>query len=1284
MKKFLLILLVIVLLAVGGIGFLFYRSIDEESFKQQIIASTKELTGNEMIVSGEVKVQLFPSPIIRLNNVIVKNKAAFKTPDLIKIAAVEAHVRFSSLLKDPLIIDNVILTEPEVFLERNEKGENNWQFSFLNPNQKAISKDDLLGQTFSDIPPQFQNMEIEKGAVTYKNVLTGRDYKLTDIDVKITSSSITGPFDVTGQLKDGTMPLNVTLHVDKLNANTQSKFTLSLLNPSSQAVLSIQNGQIEKLGNKDQSFSGNFTFNVPKLSPFLQERKGIKNLPEPLNQSVIGNGSFLLNGRGMTFSDIAARYGDKTGEASMENAVAANISFVFPTKVGEKGQISTDLRFSHLNLDIFTPYISKPNSWQNILDWIDNAFTQDIDMVINAGQITLFNQTIKDAVFSADKDGKTIEVREIKATLPENTAVEANGEVLLGAADQSIQLGYTLQSQAPQKTLDWLKIAKMPVDLKNVADLKLTSQLRVRPKDLTFTDIDMTADGASIKGAVAFALTEPKLTGYVDLNMSNVNVDNFLPYNAPEKARTMTQWVQDVENTLRVSPLLSDVNLDLKIAGNDITYKNLPMEQVTYQGKIADKNWTTDSLKISQAAMSNIEFSGSIQKLADNSIYFKDILIDLEMPKSLLLLDRLKIESPFSGNVSKVDLKSGISGSFDKLNINSDIMFTQGRIQLQGTIEQMLGTSRSYTMTVKANHPNFHQFMRLFNPNFKQLPTLSGNFVFNGTLKGVPEQLSFINTDLSIGAQRLSGNLELSRTENGIKANGTIASPYLYMDKFFSGKGFVTAVNARTGKSQFSQELLNLDPLNDLSLNLQLSAEKIAFGQTEFGLFNSHIVLDNRILMIQDTKATMDGGAVELSSILNYSTATPFIKGTLKMDKVPLRADVFTLGLFRLKSGNTSLMLDFDTRGNSIDDMVNALSSTGRFTIQNGAISSLNLNAFERRIRTNLARQESLNGLTEQLNKELTVGETAFDSLEGSFAVTNGVFRTSDTVLRTADANAIIQMNFDMPEWQVSASAGITLKNFTGYPPISVVVKGMAHNPQTNIDFASFVNHVESASTDVKNKLLLQEQAQQAAKARKEASGRISQISTMYTKAEESLAKAEETLRIETSPAMQNELIRAKDAFVLLQQLAQKTAPSVADVEKASAQSSLVMTRTATILREATQKAAQTVRTQIQQIDAAAQEKMHAIHRIEQRLAGVEAIEQAYQKAFSTMTLIQQLKSFAEKSVDLEKLRQALKQATDALDIMELTYESIAKFDVDAGAVEQQSSSTVSGSIRRN
>ncbi|MBE6449397.1 MAG: AsmA family protein [Alphaproteobacteria bacterium] len=1282
MKKFLLTFMAIVILVIGTVAFFFYKSFDEASYKEQIIASAKELTGKQMVINGDFSFQLLPAPVIQISDVLIKNEGPADVAGIIKVAKIEAHLKLSSLFKNPLIVEKLTLEEPQIQLKRDEKGQNNWNFKFLKPEETLQAQDAMMGQTFKEVPPQFKNMEIKNGTISYSDAVTNEKYQITVVSGLLQSKSVTGPFDFEGLINIDKLPLKTNLHLDQLNLSSDTKFSLNLLNQDSGAVFSVAQGTINKIGDITQSISGNVTFSIPKLSSFLATYRGFKDLPEQLNKKIEGNGNFFVSQKEFSISEAAIRY----GEDAVENSMSVKLTTLFPEKKDAKSKVSAMLVLSHLNLDTFYPYLPKNESWQNILSIAQNKLPENLDLLVKSSQVSLFKEQIKDFVFSFDKQNENVEIRELKAVLPKATYVSSKGNILLDTTEPTILLTTTIESDSPTQTLSWLDLSyRLDIETTFINKLKASSDIRLRNKDLTFSQLNIGINDASVAGGMAFALTEPKLTGYVNLAIKNMDFDKFVPYTPVAENRSVKLWLSDVKNALEKSVLLKDINVSFSLNGSDITFKSLPMERINYEGKINQKEWITDNLTIDQVALSNLKYTGTVQKKDDGSLQFKDVYVELEMPKSMLLLDRLKIQSPLPANMGNLTLNAKFNGSFDKVNTDMQLSFSQGKITAVGDIENPLKTNTSYSGTLKITHPNFRQFVQMVKPDLQIFPALSGTFTFNGWVSGDASNITFKDSEAVIGPQKITANIQIQKDEMASQIKGNVKTPYLYLDKFMSSKNLNQGVDAKTGKTTFSSNLLNFDDFNGLTINMQLEAEKMALGKLEVSNLKTPIKLEEKILSFNDATAQIADGTVNVNVNLNASGATPYVKGTLKLQKVPVRMDLITLGLFRLKSGTSSLSMNFDASGNSVEDMINSLSSTGSFTVQSGIISNLNLNAFEHRIRATLARQDSLTGMDKQLNKELTFGETAFDILSGNFSISDGVFKTSDTVLKTPNANAMMQINFDLPKWSVNATSAISLKNFAGYPPISVVVKGLAHNPQTNIDLSSFIRYIEGTSNDAKAKLLQDEQTAKAAQARLEAKERINQLAQLVVTAENQIAQTEQLLQTTSTQTALTELVRAKDALVLLRELANKPAPSVADVEKGTAQSALIASRTQSVSDEIKRVALSQLREEIQSIETSAQKTMHAVNRIEQRLKGVEQIDQAYQKAFSTMTLIQQLKTFANTSADIEQIKTAIVQAKDAFEILELTYESISKFDIDvAMPASTEPSSGFQGSIRRN
>ena len=187
MRKIFTVLSILLVLGLGGLGFFLYQSLDEENYRKQVIQATRDLFGREMVVSGKTSISLFPSPVITLNDVHVVNKNGMPSKELISVGKVRASVKWESLFKNPLVVENIILEKPHLFLERNKKGENNWDFPFLAESTKEGQKDILIGSKISGRSPQFEKIIIKDGLFTYTNEATGFSKTLSNLNGELSA-----------------------------------------------------------------------------------------------------------------------------------------------------------------------------------------------------------------------------------------------------------------------------------------------------------------------------------------------------------------------------------------------------------------------------------------------------------------------------------------------------------------------------------------------------------------------------------------------------------------------------------------------------------------------------------------------------------------------------------------------------------------------------------------------------------------------------------------------------------------------------------------------------------------------------------------------------------------------------------------------------------------------------------------------------------------------------------------------------------------------------------------
>lgn len=120
MKKLLIIVAILVVLAIVGLGVLFMNL-------GKIVKKGVETVGPE-VTKTEIKldsVMLSPfSGSGKLKGLFVGNPEGYKTPSAIKMGEIEVAVQLSSLKSDVIVIDKVAINAPEITFEGGLSGNN--------------------------------------------------------------------------------------------------------------------------------------------------------------------------------------------------------------------------------------------------------------------------------------------------------------------------------------------------------------------------------------------------------------------------------------------------------------------------------------------------------------------------------------------------------------------------------------------------------------------------------------------------------------------------------------------------------------------------------------------------------------------------------------------------------------------------------------------------------------------------------------------------------------------------------------------------------------------------------------------------------------------------------------------------------------------------------------------------------------------------------------------------------------------------------------------------------
>lgn len=172
------------------------KSIDVSAYRPLLTQAAKDATGRELEIKGRLSLRLSLNPALVAHDVTLSNVAWGSKPEMIKVQRLEANIGLVALLGRQVKIQRLSLIEPELLLERDAKGQSNWDFG---DTKSAVAVD----ASASGTPTRFAvaQLAITRGHVIYKDAMSGRS---DSIDVERFTLDAPIPGAPVGLLSGGT------------------------------------------------------------------------------------------------------------------------------------------------------------------------------------------------------------------------------------------------------------------------------------------------------------------------------------------------------------------------------------------------------------------------------------------------------------------------------------------------------------------------------------------------------------------------------------------------------------------------------------------------------------------------------------------------------------------------------------------------------------------------------------------------------------------------------------------------------------------------------------------------------------------------------------------------------------------------------------------------------------------------------------------------------------------------------------------------------------------------
>jgi AsmA protein len=201
LKIVLYILLISVLFVAAAAG-IFVATFDANLYKQDLTDLVREQTGRELEFFGDVSLTVYPALGMQLGAMSFSNAAGFSAKSMIKVNKASISVDVASLITFSPEVDQLLLQDLEINLQKNKAGKTNWD-DLIKPDAKAGTATTEPGATDADsesapieIKGAFGGINLQNARLLWKDDQAGVEYRISDLDFTTGRITLDAPFDL--------------------------------------------------------------------------------------------------------------------------------------------------------------------------------------------------------------------------------------------------------------------------------------------------------------------------------------------------------------------------------------------------------------------------------------------------------------------------------------------------------------------------------------------------------------------------------------------------------------------------------------------------------------------------------------------------------------------------------------------------------------------------------------------------------------------------------------------------------------------------------------------------------------------------------------------------------------------------------------------------------------------------------------------------------------------------------------------------------------------------------
>lgn len=1053
--------------------------IDWNKYKPQIIAQVKQNTGLDINLDGDLSMGILPSPHVSINNLSVISPRKQQFDNLLTMKKADVHVALAPLLSKQIKVTSVTLVEPNITLEILKDGTPAWQTEKLEPETleeaKVETSDEKPVQQTSDGQGNkldsvaLDKVEIKNGQLSFINHQSGASYEVSDVNTEIKADSLQGPFQTSGDAVYNNTKIVFDIMSKELIKNRSVPLKANIKIPAAMTEFSFD-GVAGMNPDIDVQGQTNFTTgSLPKLASAFGA-----SLNSSYNKPMRMEGLVTAKKSSAKIDNLEFSYGDiKTdGQLSIDNFDTKN-----PMIVSGNLKTNNTINLSQLMGD-------KPKKGKTVQDDLESAgksagtnanaivpqtltlpFPIDIDLSLNSGAVIYEDMTIKGVAVAIAKKAKTSKIVFNAMELPGQA--KANGDLTVSYASSSTspnsgqityadpQVTYAVQGQANQLGA-FLKAVAPNVDASKITSLYKTAQINlkgsIKGNVISLSDSTAKLDDMvlGMGGSYQPETANRRAKAVIDLTANNVNIDK-ITGSDKKSANGNGEGAAPKGNA---DPLDGLRNLSLPLdLGFDVSLQQARINNADLSGLRLVGDLTASKLTLTNASVNNFAGAalsakgviGNLKNLSAMDVTASVKTSDLPQLANALNADISKLPS----DIKSVDATISGKGSVDTMNFSANVATAGGQLDASGMAANLLKTPAFSDLSVRVKHPSAVKAIQIANPSFKGSKGLQQPLDFYSNVNSSGKVYNLSGMKLTLGQTNLNGDLKIDMSGNVNAISGAVKAGELAVDDLLgaktSGASSGGGGSTSSGGSKWSSDPIDLNWMNKLNVNVDLSASNVTYGKWNIANPSTKFRISNGTMTVNDMTGGLFGGTATLDTEVKSNPVSVAIKSN--MDNINLELLVSALSASnRLKSsGTVSFSTDVSGAGKSSLALISSLDGSAKLDGRNVIIKGFDLAKLAQGLRV---EQKLSTSLTSFASGALTGGQTQFDTIEGNYAIQNGIVRITDMAMNGPAAIITTTGQADLPKWYLDIINTISFVGVDDAEPIQIPMKGSISNPK--------------------------------------------------------------------------------------------------------------------------------------------------------------------------------------------------------------------------------------------